>query len=112
LDDKDAIIEAIRHAAKEARSTLLGEVAHRFEPQGVTALGLLAESHISIHTWPELGYAACDVFTCGEEARPEQACQHLASALGADRYELRRLPRGAAPDISRPERLAMAGEVA
>lgn len=112
LDDKEAVVDAIRVAAKEARSTLLGEVAHRFEPQGVTALVLLAESHISVHTWPELGYAACDVFTCGEHARPEQACQHLAEALQSDRYELRRLPRGAAPSLSRPERIPLAGEVA
>jgi S-adenosylmethionine decarboxylase len=112
LDDKDAVLEAIRVAAKQARSTLLNEVAHRFEPQGVTALALLAESHISIHTWPELGYAACDVFTCGEEAQPEQACQHLAEALQSERYDMRRLPRGAAPSLARPERLPMTGEVA
>ena len=112
LDDKDAITLAIRQAAEQARSTLLGEVAHRFEPQGVTALGLLAESHISIHTWPELGYAACDVFTCGEHAKPEQACQHLAAALEAERYELRRMPRGSVPNLARPQRLPLTGEVA
>lgn len=109
LDDKDAILDAIRRAAKLAKSTLLNEVAHRFEPQGVTALGLLAESHISVHTWPEIGYAACDVFTCGEEAEPEQACQHLVEALEADRYELRRVPRGheAVPRVERlPRRIA------
>lgn len=104
LDDIDAIRNAIREAARRANSTLLQEVAHRFEPQGVTALGLLAESHISIHTWPELGYAAADVFTCGEEAEPERACKYLAEAMEAERFELRRLPRGIEAPLPAPRR--------
>ena len=62
IDDLERVREAVREAARAARSTLLHEAAHSFQPQGVTALGLLAESHISVHTWPELGYAAADVF--------------------------------------------------
>ena len=94
LDDERAIVEAIREAAQQAGSILLHEVAHRFDHQGVTALALLSESHISVHTWPELGYAACDVFMCGERALPERACEHLARALGAQRHELRTFLRG------------------
>ena len=94
LDDEQFVRRTLRQAAVEARSTLLGEVSHRFEPQGVTALALLAESHISIHTWPEHGYAAIDVFTCGAHTRPEAACRLLARALGARQSHLRRLPRG------------------
>ena len=94
LDDEHVVLEAIREAAAHARSTLLHEVAHRFEDQGVTALALLSESHIGVHTWPELGYAACDVFMCGEHALPERACEHLGRALGAQRWDLRRLARG------------------
>jgi S-adenosylmethionine decarboxylase len=94
LNDPVTIREALRNAAETARSTLLAEVLHPFEPQGVTALALLAESHISIHTWPEHGYAAIDVFTCGEHTRPEQACEHLARALHARKFNLRKLPRG------------------
>lgn len=97
LDDEHAIVEAIREAARRARSTLLHEVSHRFDRHGVTALGLLAESHIAVHTWPELGYAACDVFMCGDEADPERACEHLATALGAARWDLRSHPRGETP---------------
>lgn len=110
LDDMEAIRVGLRQAAKLAHSTLLHEVAHRFEPQGVTALGLLAESHISVHTWPELGYAAADVFTCGDECEPEKACEFLAEALHAQRYELRRLPRGAQAPAIRPERAPAEGE--
>ena len=105
LDDRDAILAAIREAAKAAQATLLQEIAHRFEPHGVTAMGLLAESHVSVHTWPEFGYAAADVFTCGEHTVPERACEVLARQLGSTRYELRRFPRGAEAPVVRPQRL-------
>ena len=103
LDDAEHVLESLRTAARAARSTLLHESHHRFEPQGVTALALLAESHISVHTWPELGYAAADVFTCGSHTRPEAACQVLVSSLGADRHEIRKLTRGERPAL-RPAR--------
>ncbi|MEM6994990.1 MAG: adenosylmethionine decarboxylase [Myxococcota bacterium] len=104
LNDLDRISEALAEAAKVAKSTLLSQTAHRFEPQGVTALGLLAESHISVHTWPELGYAAADVFTCGEHCLPEAACKSLVAALQAGRHELTRIERGEAVRQPRPQR--------
>ncbi len=104
LDDPETIAAAIRVAAEAAGATLLHTSQHRFEPQGVTAMGLLAESHISVHTWPELGYAACDVFTCGEQTLPERACEALARALKAGRHEMRRFPRGQEV-AARPRRL-------
>lgn len=94
LDDPKAVLEALRAAAKAANATLLQTTSHRFEPHGVTALALLAESHISVHTWPERGYAACDVFTCGAETLPESACMALVHAFACPRYSLRRFPRG------------------
>lgn len=93
LNDKAMILAALRRAAERAGATWLGEVAHKFEPQGVTALGLLAESHISIHTWPEIGYAAADVFTCGSSCDPALACELLAEELGAERHTMTTLPR-------------------
>lgn len=93
LDDPVLIKQSLREAAKQAKSTLLGEVLHEFEPQGVTALVLLAESHISIHTWPEQGYAAVDVFTCGRHTDPEKACLYLAEVLQARQHSLYKLPR-------------------
>lgn len=104
IDDLEHVRLALREAAKAARSTLLHEAAHAFEPQGVTALGLLAESHISVHTWPELGYAAADVFTCGEHATPKAACEQLAAALRAGRFELRVIDRGISAPAERPQR--------
>jgi S-adenosylmethionine decarboxylase len=94
LDDRDFVLEAVREAAIAADLTLLGEVSHGFTPQGVTALALLSESHISVHTWPELGYAAADVFTCGEHANPREACEHLARRFQASEQEVRVIPRG------------------
>ncbi|KYC42137.1 spermidine synthase [Scytonema hofmannii PCC 7110] len=86
--------QALEEAAKVAKSTLLSELTHHFEPYGVTGLALLAESHISIHTWPEYGYIAVDIFTCGEHAEPEKACKYLVQAFQASNHTLLTLPRG------------------
>ncbi|MFO7628504.1 MAG: adenosylmethionine decarboxylase [Prochlorococcaceae cyanobacterium] len=88
LDDEAFLRSAITNAAKRAGATLLNLITHRFEPQGVTGLALLAESHISIHTWPESGYAAVDVFTCGDHTMPESACQVLVEELAAGQHKL------------------------
>lgn len=93
LNDAERIQQALRDAARVAESTLLDEVCHQFQPHGVTALALLAESHISVHTWPETGYAAIDVFTCGEHTKPEKACVYLVEALQAGTYTLQTVAR-------------------
>ena len=78
LNDEAFIRTTLTSSAKAAGATLINLVTHSFKPQGVTGLALLAESHISIHTWPEIGYAAIDVFTCGDHTMPEKACELLA----------------------------------
>ena len=70
LDDEAHIRNVLANASNLAESTLLNISSHKFDPHGVTAVALLAESHISIHTWPENGMAVCDVFTCGEHTNP------------------------------------------
>jgi len=94
LDDHDFVRSTLRAAAEHGFATLLDEVSHKFHPQGVTALALIAESHLAIHTWPEYGYAAVDVFTCGHRARAERACAYLLRAFRARRHSLTRLSRG------------------
>jgi S-adenosylmethionine decarboxylase len=94
LNDITFIKEALQEAAKTAQSTLLDQIAYQFNPYGVTALALLAESHISIHTWPEHGFIAADVFTCGEHAKPVDACEYLARIFRAGNHVLMKLPRG------------------
>ena len=85
LNDKSFVKEALTSAANHSGATLLSLTSHKFEPQGVTALALLSESHISIHTWPELNYAAIDVFTCGQHTNPDAACELLKQELKAGR---------------------------
>ena len=77
LDDKTFVVDALRQAVSSSGAELINDISHRFHPHGVTALGLLAESHISIHTWPEHGYVAADIFTCGTRADPSKACEYL-----------------------------------
>ncbi|TGG82715.1 MAG: adenosylmethionine decarboxylase [Aphanocapsa feldmannii 277cV] len=104
LNDEALIRETLTNAAKRAGATLLKLVTHPFEPQGVTGLALLAESHISIHTWPETGYAAVDVFTCGDHTMPQRACCVLAEVLGASQRSLHTLQRRPPINVSRTER--------
>ena len=93
LNDEAFVRTTITNAAKLAGATLLNLITHRFEPQGLTGLALLAESHISIHTWPENGYAAVDVFTCGDHTMPERACEILRKELLAQRFSLKSFQR-------------------
>lgn len=106
LNDEAFIRTTITSAAKGAGATLLNLITHQFEPQGVTGLALLAESHISIHTWPESGYAAIDVFTCGDHTMPELACAILRSELQAKRHALksflRETPAAVATHVREP----------
>jgi S-adenosylmethionine decarboxylase len=87
LDDEAHIRNVLVNAATLAESTLLGIQSHKFDPQGVTAVALLAESHISVHTWPEKGMAVCDVFTCGDHTIPGSAASYMYTALGATSHE-------------------------
>ena len=99
LDDEDFLRSAITQAAERAGATLLNLITHQFEPQGVTGLALLAESHISIHTWPESGYAAVDVFTCGDHTMPERACAVLSEQLNSRRQSMRSFRRSTPADV-------------
>ena len=78
LDDSEFVVLALQVSAVHAKSKLIDINFHKFEPQGVTALALLADSHISIHTWPEKGLALCDIFTCGVDATPQMAVEYLS----------------------------------
>lgn len=83
LSDVEGIAAMMIAAAKAARATIMESAFHRFEPQGVSGTVILAESHLSIHTWPEKGYAAMDFYTCGDHTDPWLACEYAATALDA-----------------------------
>ncbi len=93
LDDPRRIEKAFLDAIEAAGATLLHIHLHRFTPQGVSGVAVLAESHISVHTWPESRYGAFDVFMCGD-ADPRKAVQVLARAFDAGRVEVTELRRG------------------
>ena len=82
-DDESYIRDVIYHASVQCNSTLLSLNSHKFQPQGVTCVAMLAESHISIHTWPEVGMAVCDVFTCGDHTSPRAGVTYMYEALDA-----------------------------
>ena len=93
LDDIDHIETTLRRCVDAAGATLLHVHVHHFQPNGVSGVAVLAESHISIHTWPEAGYAALDVFMCGR-ADPDKCVPVLREAFGARRVAVSELVRG------------------
>ena len=93
LNDESFLRCSLNKAAKLAKATVLNLVSNKFDPQGVTAIALLAESHISIHTWPESYYSAVDIFTCGQNMSPELASKYLIEALKAEKHSLRVIER-------------------
>ena len=96
LDDPAAIERALRACAEASGATVLGGDLHRFQPNGVSGVLLLAESHISIHTWPERGFAALDLFMCGE-CDPYAGIEVLKRAFEPERITLTEQKRGMIP---------------
>ena len=101
LNDESFLRCTLNKAAKLAKATVLNLISNKFEPQGVTAIALLAESHISIHTWPESNYSAVDIFTCGQNMMPDIACQYLMEALKAEEHSLRVIERNPPVEVLR-----------
>ncbi|HEX2652292.1 MAG TPA: adenosylmethionine decarboxylase [Xanthobacteraceae bacterium] len=94
LDDLDHIEATLRSCVDAAGATLLHIHLHHFEPNGgISGVAVLAESHISIHSWPELGYAALDVFMCGN-AEPEKCVPVLRQAFNPKQVAVSELMRG------------------
>lgn len=94
LTDLELIKDIMVRAALEAKAEIKETAFHRFTPQGVSGVVVIAESHLSIHTWPELGYAAVDVYTCGEHTEPWNACNYLAEKLEAKDVLVSEMKRG------------------
>jgi S-adenosylmethionine decarboxylase len=93
LNDIEHIEATLRRCVEAARATLLHIHLHHFQPSGVSGVAVLAESHISIHTWPEAGFAALDVFMCGS-ADPDKCIPVLREAFSAKRVGVNELLRG------------------
>lgn len=104
LDDEAFLCRALREALSRANATICEVVSRQFEPQGVTVLALLSESHASLHTYPENGSLFADVFTCGDQADPELAVRQLAEALGSGLVQMRTVKRGNDDRAAQPNR--------
>jgi S-adenosylmethionine decarboxylase len=90
---------ALRDAAAACAATLKDVQVYYYNPEGVTGVAVLAESHITIHTWPEYNYAAVDVFTCGEDADPRVAIPVFRDHFEAERVQVMEVVRGIASCI-------------
>ncbi len=93
LNNEEKIRNALVDSAVHGNMTVIDVSSHKFSPHGVTALVLLSESHISIHTWPEHGYAAIDVFACGK-GDPEKSLEKLKELLSVKELKVLKIERG------------------
>ena len=94
LNDLDYVRQALLLAAHTVGAHVVGESFHHFSPQGVTGILAIAESHISIHTWPEYRYAAADIFACGASFQPRKAAEVLVEQLEAKDPDITEIRRG------------------
>jgi len=88
------VTDAMVSAAKKAKATIVDVSFHEFNPFGISGMVVIAESHLSIHTWPEYAYAAVDIFTCGDVIRPELAAQYLIEKFESRNPSIVEMKRG------------------
>jgi S-adenosylmethionine decarboxylase len=94
LTDVEGVEEILKAAALKANATVVTTAFHRFQPHGVSGVVVIEESHLSIHTWPEAGYAAMDFYTCGAHTNPWAACEYAAQMLRARSMRTTEVKRG------------------
>ena len=110
INNLEAVKGALVEAAKRAQATIVDVVFHEFNPFGISGVVVIAESHLSIHTWPEYRYAAVDVFSCGDVLQPEIAVNYLVEQFGAGRTSVVEMQRGMFLNAAHP--IANKGAVA
>lgn len=94
LKDLEKVKDALVSAAKEAKATIIDVSFHEFNPFGISGMVVIAESHLSIHTWPEYAYAALDIFTCGDIIKPEVAAHYLIQRFESNNASIVEVKRG------------------
>lgn len=105
LNDRKVVEQIMVDAALLTGAEVREVAFHKFSPQGVSGVVVISESHLAIHTWPELGYAAIDVFTCGDTVDPWKACNHLTESFRATAVDAREVTRGLPPVVPVPDRV-------
>lgn len=102
LGDLKGVKDAMVSAAKRTKATIIEVAFHEFNPFGISGIVVIAESHLSIHTWPEYGYAAVDIFTCGETIRPEDAVLYLVERFQSKNPSIVEMKRGIISTMNTP----------
>ena len=97
LSNLKEVQTALINAAKIAEATIVEVAFHEFNPFGISGMIIIAESHLSIHTWPEYKYAAIDIFTCGNTIKPEKAVSYLIEKFQSKNPSVVELKRGISP---------------
>jgi S-adenosylmethionine decarboxylase len=110
VDDPVFLRTTLIDALRAAGATIIQDVFHQFSPQGVTGIVAIAESHASIHTWPEHGYAAVDLFSCTQKLDAQAVIDALAVATRAKSIEVREILRGREPQRERLSLEPLAGQ--
>jgi len=87
LEKVDIVRDILKKTVSEANFNPVGETFHQFEPYGVTGIILLAESHVSVHTWPEKNFVAVDIFTCGKEGNAELGFEILCKYFKPEKID-------------------------
>lgn len=104
LNNLDSVKNALVEAATRAHATIVDVVFHEFNPFGISGVVVIAESHLSIHTWPEHRYAAVDIFSCGETLEPLEAANYLVAEFGCERASVVEMKRGVLPLAPVPQK--------
>ncbi len=94
LDDQEKLESIFKTAAEKAGATVVNATAHRYSPHGVSVVVVISESHVSVHTWPEYGFASVDIYTCGEKVDPHQGLDYIVQELGASGVHVQEIARG------------------
>jgi len=94
LNNPQEIEKVLREAVKKAKANLIDLKVHKFSPYGVSGIAVISESHISIHTWPEVKYASIDIYTCGTKTLPDSACKFLIKKFKSQRPSIIKILRG------------------
>ncbi|MBP7211967.1 S-adenosylmethionine decarboxylase proenzyme [bacterium] len=94
LNNVELVEKLMLNAALECGATIVQKCFHMFNPYGVSGVVIIAESHLAIHTWPELGYAAVDLFTCGDKCDPKVSYEYLKKMFNSQNASFTELQRG------------------
>ncbi len=101
IGDARKIEEAMVGAAKASKATIVDVLFHNFNPNGISGVIVIQESHLAIHTWPEFNFASIDIFTCGTSVDPWKAYEYLVSRFGAGNVSAVEMRRGMIVDKSK-----------